>query len=93
MAIGVDEKFIVLAMENKQNAHFAFVSNGAMDELATRYIRPRKQTTRWSVTAFQDWRDTHNAQPVNVKCTNNLLVECEAGALNKWLAGFVAEAM
>ena len=38
MAIRVDENFIVLAMENKQTEQFPFVSDGAMNKLATGYV-------------------------------------------------------
>ena len=51
---GYWKRDLVLAVENK-NKHFASVSDGAMDKLATKYVpeNPVKMT-RWSVTAFQD---------------------------------------
>ena len=91
MAIWVDEKFRPCNGEQAERT-FCLCLQWSHEQISHQ-VRPRKQTTRWAVIAFQDWRDTHNAQPVNVKCTNNLLVECEAGALNRWLAGFVAEAL
>lgn len=80
-------------MEDKDNECFPTISDEALDKLATKYVPENtEQMTRWAATAFQEWRDVHNAQRTDVKCLNNLLVKYELGSLNKWLSTFVAEA-
>lgn len=47
-----------------------------MDKSAAKYVLENtEKMTRWAVTAFQNWTDTHNAQLTNVKCLINLLVK------------------
>ena len=57
---------LVLAMENKENARFPSVSDGAIDKLSSKYVSENmEKMTRWAVTVFYDWRDAHNAQLTN----------------------------
>ena len=46
---------LVLAKENKENKRFPSISDGALDNFATKYIPENtEKMTKWAVTAFQD---------------------------------------